>query len=361
MSINKKSIPKPTKSSERLELIKQIEQERNSKVICYITGDRESYVPGISIKTQIGEDIIPILFRHLELMGKKNNIDLFLYTRGGDMVVPIRIVKLIRNYCKKFSILIPYKAHSAGTLIALGADEIIMTKLGELTPVDPTAERHPFNPRNPSNPKKLLPISVEDVRSYILFAKDELRAKKKEIIELYSKMTSQSYPNPIHLHPLALGNVYRAQRIIKTLAERLLNLRMNIELKLSQKIIDRIVNEITSNICIHNYPIYRDEAKSLGLKVIISNNELEKMLWNLYEKYAEDMELRKQFNPLQILGQDSSRNIKYGAAYMESINTQDTFYFDIRINKITAPQAPGQPPLPAINVNIAGFAWEKMR
>lgn len=352
---------KQSKSLSRIELMKRIERERNSGVICYITGDRESRVPGINLKTQIGEDVIPVLFRYLELMGKKDNIDLFLYTRGGDMVVPIRIVKLIRNYCKKFSILIPYRAHSAGTLIALGADEIVMTKLGELTPVDPTAERHPFNPRNPSNTKELLPISVEDVRSYILFAKDELKAKKGEITELYSKMTNQSYHNPIHLHPLALGNVYRAQRMIKILAERLLNLHMDIKLESNQKIIDKIVNEITSNICVHNYPIYRDEAKSLGLNMIIPSDELEKMLWDLYEKYAEDMELGKQFNPLEILGQDSSRNIKYGAAYIESINAQDTFYYDIRINKIIAPQAPGQPPLPAINVNIAGFAWEKMR
>jgi hypothetical protein len=361
MSINKKIISEPNKSSKRLELIKQIEHERNSKVICYITGDRDSRLPGININTRIGEDIIPLLFRHLELIGKKDNIDLFLYTRGGDMVVPIRIVKLIRNYCKKFSILIPYRAHSAGTLIALGADEIIMTKLGELTPIDPTAERHPFNPRNPSNPKELLPVSVEDVRSYILFAKDELKAKKREITELYSKMTSQSYHDPIHLHPLALGNVYRAQRMIKILAKRLLNLRMDIQSKLSQKIIDKIVNEITSNICVHNYPIYRDEAKSLGLKVAISSDELEKMLWDLYENYAEDMELGKQLNPLETLGQDNSKNIKYGAAYIESINAQDTFYYNIRINKTTTPQASGQPPLPAISLNIAGFAWEKMR
>ena len=352
---------KQSKSLSRIELIKKIGRERNSGIICYITGDRESRVPRINLKTQIGEDVIPILFRHLELMGKKDNIDLFLYTRGGDMVVPIRIVKLIRNYCKKFSILIPYRAHSAGTLIALGADEIIMTKLGELTPVDPTAERHPFNPRNPSNTRELLPISVEDVRSYILFAKDELKAKKGEITELYSKMTHQNYSNPIHLHPLALGNVYRAQRMIKILAERLLNLHIDIKLESTQKIVDKIVNEITSNICVHNYPIYRDEAKSLGLNMIIPSDELEKMLWVLYEKYAEDMELGKQFNPLEILGQDSSKNIKYGAAYIESINAQDTFYHDIRINKITAPQAPGQPSLPAINLNIAGFAWEKMR
>ena len=53
MSINKKSIPEPTKSSKRLELIKQIEKERNSKVICYITGDRDSRLPGVNIRTQI--------------------------------------------------------------------------------------------------------------------------------------------------------------------------------------------------------------------------------------------------------------------------------------------------------------------
>jgi len=354
-------VRKQLKSLSRLELIKQIEKERNSEVICYVTGDKESRVPRVSLKTQIGEDVIPILFGHLELIGKKDNIDLFLYTRGGDMVVPIRIVKLIRNYCKKFSVLIPYRAHSAGTLIALGADEIVMTKLGELTPVDPTAERHSFNPRNPSNPKELLPISVEDVRSYILFAKDELKAERGEITDLYSKMTNQSYPNPTHLHPLALGNVYRAQRMIRILAERLLSLHMDMKNPSVKKTVDRIVKEITSDICVHNYPIYRDEAKALNLNVVFPNGKLEKMLWNTYDKYAKDMELTKPFNPIEVLGQDNSKNIKYGAAYIESLRAQDTFYYDIRINKITAPQAPGQPSLPAINVNVAGFAWEKVR
>ncbi len=116
--------PKQLKSLSRLELIKQIEKDRNSAVICYITGDREKF------STKIGDDVIPILFRHLELIGNRENIDLLLYTRGGDMVVPIRIVKIIRNFCRKFSILIPYRAHSAGTLIALGANEVVMTKLG---------------------------------------------------------------------------------------------------------------------------------------------------------------------------------------------------------------------------------------
>ncbi|MBM3708626.1 MAG: hypothetical protein FJW69_09890, partial [Actinobacteria bacterium] len=123
---------------DRLEYIKQLGKIRNSAVISYITGDRENF------NTKIGDDVVAIFYRHLELIGNKDNIDLFLYTRGGDMITPIRIVKLIRSYCKKFGILIPYRAHSAGTLVALGADEIVMTKIGELTPVDPTTG-HLFN------------------------------------------------------------------------------------------------------------------------------------------------------------------------------------------------------------------------
>lgn len=342
---------KQLKSLSRLELIKQIEKERNSAVICYITGDKNQF------SAKIGDDVIPTIFRHLELIGNRNNIDLLLYTRGGDMVTPIRIVKIIRSFCKKFSILIPYRAHSAGTLIALGADEIVMTKLAELTPVDPTTG-HPFNPRDPVDQKKPIPISVEDITSYFLLAKDKIKIKEDKMAEIYDNLTKHSYPDPRHLHPLALGNIYRAQRMIRILSERLLGLRMDTG---NNKAIEKIVNEITSDICIHNYPIYRDEAKSLGLNVIVPNHNLEKMLWNVYVKYAEDMELTKPFNPMEVLGQDNAKNIKYGAAYIESLKARDTFYYDIRINKIVTPSTPGQPPLPAVNVNVAGFAWEKVR
>lgn len=342
---------KQSKSLSRQKLIKQIEEERNSAVICYITGDKNKF------STKIGDDVIPILFRHLELIGNKNNIDLLLYTRGGDMVTPIRIVKIIRSFCKKFGILIPYRAHSAGTLTALGADEIVMTKLAELTPVDPTTG-HPFNPRDPVDQKKVIPISVEDITSYFLLAKDKINIKEDKIAEIYENLTKHSYFDSKHLHPLALGNVYRAQRMIRVLSERLLSLHMDTS---NKKVIEKIVNEITSDICIHNYPIYRDEAKSLGLNVIVPNDNLERMLWNVYLKYAGEMELTKPFNPMEVLGQENAKSIKYGAAYIESLKTQDTFYYDIRINKIVTPPAPGQPPLPAVNVNVAGFAWEKVR
>jgi len=345
-------IAKQSKPSSRADLIRRIEEKRNSAVLCYITGDRENF------STKIGDDVVPTFFRHLELIGNRDNIDLFLYTCGGDMVVPIRIVKLIKSYCKKFSVLIPYRAQSAGTLIALGADEIVMAKLGELTPVDPATE-HPFNPRDPQG--KVIPISVEDITSYLLLAKDKGNVIEDKMAEIYDNLTKHSYSDARHLHPLALGNVYRAQRMIRILSQRLLGLHMDINERNKKETIERIVNEITSDICVHNYPIYRDEAKGLGLPVINPDDKLEKLIWGLYENYEREMELRKQFNPLEILGQQSAINIKYGAAYIESIEALDVFYYDIRINKIIAPQAPATQALPALNVNVAGFGWEKVR
>jgi hypothetical protein len=339
---------------ERIKLIEQLQKIRNSSVICYITGDRERF------NTKIGDDVVSIFYRHLELMNYRDNIDLFLYTRGGDMITPIRLVKLIRSYCKKFGILIPYRAHSAGTLVALGADEIIMTKLGELTPVDPTTS-HPFNPRDPVDPKKIIPISVEDINSYLLFACEKGKIKEENMSDIFENLTKHTYPDHRHLHPLALGNVYRSQRMIRMLSERLLALHMDFNDEKIKNKIKKIVNEITSDICIHNYPIYRDEAKKLGLKVTVPKEGLEKILWSIYEDYIEKMELNKKFNPLEILGSDNSKRIKYGAANIESLNAQDTFYYNVSMNKISVQQQPGMPPVASVNVNVENFTWEKVR
>ena len=148
----------------KIDLIKKLETERGSRVISYVTGDRPPFA------TKIAGDVVPLLANLLDSIGKIKKISLFIYTSGGDMLAPIRIVKLIRNHCDSFEVLVSYKAHSAGTLICLGADTIVMSKLGELTPVDPTTG-HPFNPQNPANPQQRLEVSVEDLNSYLLFAK----------------------------------------------------------------------------------------------------------------------------------------------------------------------------------------------
>ena len=146
----------------RLEFIQKIQELRGSKVIVYFTGDR----PGLS--SQIAEDAVLPIYRHLLQIntnsseGKK--IDLFLYTRGGDVSVPWRVVTMIREFCEEFSVLIPYKAYSAGTMIAIGSDNVIMGKKAELSPIDPTLVKSISGATNVPPPE----ISVEDARKLYL-------------------------------------------------------------------------------------------------------------------------------------------------------------------------------------------------
>ena len=182
------------------DLIKKTEKIRESRLIAYITGDRQPFV------TRIADDVIPIFNRHLESMGRQERLSLFIYTRGGDMVAPLRLVKLIRSSCNEFEVLAPYRCHSAGTLIALGADKIAMGKLGELSPVDPTT-MHPYNPQNPLNPQQRLEISVEDLNSYFLLAREMAKVKEEEMDKVFTNLVEK-------IHPLSLGNAYRAFRKI---------------------------------------------------------------------------------------------------------------------------------------------------
>ena len=99
---------------DKKQLIQKIEKLRNSKVITYLTSDR----PG-PVNARIAGDIIPIISNQLRQIGKVENIDLFLYSTGGDTLVPWRLVSMIREYCNTFSVLIPYKANSAATMISL--------------------------------------------------------------------------------------------------------------------------------------------------------------------------------------------------------------------------------------------------
>ena len=135
-------------------LIKQIEGLRSSRVITYLTSDRQG-----PVNARIAMDVVPVVSKQLRAMGKVQNIDLFLYSAGGDTMVPWRLVSMIREYCEKFSVLVPYKAHSAATMISLGADEIVMSDLSEISPIDPSTA-NVFNPQDQQNPQNKIPISV---------------------------------------------------------------------------------------------------------------------------------------------------------------------------------------------------------
>ena len=311
--------------TDKKQLIKNIEKQRNSKVITYLTSDRNG-----PVNARVAMDIIPIVSKQLQKIGKTQNIDLFLYSSGGDTMVPWRLVSMIREYCDKFSVIIPYKAHSAATMISLGADEIVMSDLSELSPIDPSTA-NVFNPSDPSNPQSKIPISVEDVMAYFDLAKNKFGIKNDEdLAKIFNKFVEA---NP-QIHPLALGNVNRTHNLIRMLAKRLLKSH---KMPMKEDEIDKVVDYFTEKLYSHQYFIGRKEAKEdLGLKnVINADTNLTKSMTDLYESYQQEMGLGNGiWSPEAELGLNISQTKKdYKIASIESTNLSNYFNLSIEFKR----------------------------
>ncbi len=341
---------------DKKELIKKIEEQRKSKVITYITSDRQG-----PVNARIAMDVVPIISKQLQKIGKTQNIDLFLYSSGGDTMVPWRLVSMIREYCDKFSVLIPYKAHSAATMISLGADEIVMSDLSELSPIDPSTA-NVFNPSDPQNPQNKIPISVEDVMAYFDLAKNKFGIKNdEELAKIFNKFVEA---NP-QIHPLALGNVNRTHNLIRILAKRLLKSHKS---SMKEDEIDKIVDYFTEKLYSHQYFIGRKEAKDdLGLKNIVNADaDLSKSITELYEAYKEEMGLGiNVWNPENELGLNVSQNKKdYKIANIESVELSNRFVLSIdykrqQVNIVQqTPQGPAQVPQEQVVWRVVDQGWK---
>lgn len=341
---------------DKKELIKKIEEKRKSRVITYLTSDR----PG-PINARIAGDIIPIISQQLRKIGKTENIDLFLYSTGGDTMVPWRLVSMIREYCDKFSVLIPYKAHSAATMISLGADEVVMTDLSEISPIDPSTA-NVFNPVDPQNPQNRIPISVEDVMAYFDLAKNKFGIKNDEdLVKIFNKFVEA---NP-QIHPLALGNINRTHNLIRILAKRLLKSHNK---PMDAEKIGKIVDDLTEKLYSHQYFIGRKEAKNdLGIETVqFADKDLSDLMGDLYEEYKKEMGLNiNRWSPEEELGENVMQNKKnYKIAYIETNDLSNYYELNIDYRKqqvhITqqTPAGPIQIPQEQVGFKVFGQGWK---
>lgn len=279
----KKKVKPNTPKEKRVALIKELQEARGTKVISFITSTREG------LDFPIAMDSVRKVFEHVNGVSSKKEkpkIDLFIHSNGGNSIVPWKLVTLIRDYCSEFRLLVPHRAFSAATLIALGADEIVMHPMGMLGPTDPTVT-NPFNPQNPRNPNELLGISVEDVSAYIKLVKEDFGiTHEDELIQAVNALAQ-------HVHPLALGNVKRFHSQSRMLAKKLLELHMS-DKDDAHKIAE-LVDNLNSKLFFHGHPIHYKEAQKLGLKVKLANKEEQELMWKLYLAYEEEMHLDEEF------------------------------------------------------------------
>lgn len=289
----------------RLDLYKQLEERRKSQVLVYVTGDRRG------LETQIASDVYDFFVNQLDKIGPVPKISLYLYTRGGDTLAAWSIVNLIKQFADEFEVIVPSKCHSAGTLISLGAKRIIMTKQATLGPIDPSVN-HPLNPQIPGVPPGINPpinVSVEAIEGYIQLMKEECEFNKEhdtnKLIEILSH----------NIHPIVLGQVYRAKAQIKMLSRRLLTDQISDEEK-----IEKIVNFLCSSSGSHDYSIHRREARNeLGLNIETPDDDLYNIIKEIYDDIENELELASAFNPSQVLATNEPQQYSFKRALIESI------------------------------------------
>ena len=313
-------------------LIRRIEQKRDSKVIVYFTGDRAPF------GSRIAEDAVRPLYDHLlnlDFAEGERRIDLFLYSRGGDVSVPWRIVSMIREFCDEFNVLISYRAQSAATLLSMGADSIVMGKKAELGPIDPTLVKTSIG-ETTVPPQE---IAVEDVNSFLSFVKERANINDQDAVAtILASLINQ-------IGPLTIGSVNRQHHHIRLVARKLLTSRRE---KLDEEKISTIIETLTEKIYSHGHAIGRREAKDIGLPVEYPDSGLEELMWKLYLRYEEFLELREPVYPELVLKDKEECVIEeVPIAVIESSKKLHIFKTNIELKKKRS-----IPSNPQININL---------
>ena len=128
--LNKQEFDFESLSNERKSQIKKIQKIRDRPVLIYASDLNKNRTP-ISIDYS---DLL--LFRDQISEIKSEKIDFILETPGGSGEIAEDIVNLMREKFKDIAIIIPGTAKSAGTILVMAGDEILMESASTLGPID---------------------------------------------------------------------------------------------------------------------------------------------------------------------------------------------------------------------------------
>jgi len=269
---------------ERLTLYRDIESSRGRPLICYITSIRPQASGGIG--AQIAGDVIPELIKQINLVSAEHQeLDFLVVSNGGDPIAAARVISLLRERFKKVSVLIPYVAYSGATLLALGADEIVMHPFSNLGPVDPQLIV-------PSAEGGAIAYGAEDLRNFISFVREVGISDQEEMARAFELLTKE-------VGAVRLGVANRSSHLMQTLGEKLLSLHLkdNTQAKTIAETLSRSYHH-------HGYPLGPSDAESIGLPVVRATDELEMSIWQVWEDLEQEMECNKVFYPLEVVLSD---------------------------------------------------------
>ena len=196
---------------------------------------------------------------------------------GGDIDAAYNLALLFRRYGKEYlGYIVPRWAKSAATLLVCGGDNVLMTPVAELGPLDPQiTQMNPLEQRL----ERFSPLHIESTLELI---RNEFARGSKELGEgLLQRLQ----------FPITLGSFKKSLEVGKQYADRLLSSRM---LNESPDKASEVAQRLTENYADHGFCINIDEARSLGLVVQeLPANQLE-IVWNIHKLVRQKGEILAQ-------------------------------------------------------------------
>lgn len=240
---------------ERQALIRQYEESYETRLIVVID------IIGSSSITYLEE----LLFDYTDSEG---GLHLMLDTPGGDGEIAVRIARSMQARCENLTVIVPDRAKSAGTLLAMGAHKILMGPTSDLGPVDPQLQ---------------IPGA-----HYWVAAKDLLAAVDSALEQV------QDQPHTYPLLASLLGDVnflmyQQAQSAIEhtdDLIRSALTSNPDYEEKDLEKLVEKLSESFITAPKVHGAMFGVKEAATAGLPVSPpSSKEQWETIWRLWTKY----------------------------------------------------------------------------
>src|ERR1700704_3143470 len=118
-------------------MLASISSKRQATVITLIHRQETMSFLGFPIMRHIDIDDAESVLRAIRGTPPGRAIEMILHTPGGLVLAASQIAQALRDHDGKVTAVVPHYAMSGGTLIALGADEIVIDDHAALGPVDP--------------------------------------------------------------------------------------------------------------------------------------------------------------------------------------------------------------------------------
>jgi hypothetical protein len=188
---------------------------------------------------------------------KIKDLDVLLHTNGGDPNSAYQIAQVIREFSEEVTFLVPISAVSAGTIMCLCADDILLGDYGVLSSIDISfGEDMLININYFRDFAIKCRVKIED----IFKDKNYTDAETSVESELLKAMT-------IDVGAMKIGHMYREQRLTGAYARKLMSDYMFKDELNNDNRIEKIINEILYENPSHEYRMDFNICEELELPV----------------------------------------------------------------------------------------------